>query len=36
MATQPDNAPKKSNAYEMFIFVLTILSLVGWWRCSCH
>ena len=28
MSTQPDNAPKKSNAYEMFIFVLTIFSLV--------
>ena len=25
---QPDAAPKKSNAYEMFILVLTILSLV--------
>ena len=28
MSTQPDTAPKKSNAYEMFILVLTILSLV--------
>ena len=28
MSTQPDAAPKKSNAYEMFILVLTILSLV--------
>ena len=28
MSTRPDTAPKKSNAYEMFILVLTILSLV--------
>ena len=28
MSTQPDDAPKKSNAYEMFILVLTVLSLV--------
>ena len=28
MSNQPDTAPKKSNAYEMFILVLTILSLV--------
>lgn len=28
MSTQPDAAPKKSNAYEMFILVLTVLSLV--------
>ena len=28
MSTQPDTAPKKSNAYEMFILVLTVLSLV--------
>lgn len=28
MPAQPDTAPKKSNAYEMFILVLTVLSLV--------
>src|SRR5882672_483380 len=28
MSTQPDASPKKSNAYEMFILVLTILSLI--------